>query len=192
MTNLAAFALRALLATRPDAAPTALWRLQLDLIDIAQGLLGTRDLTQQVFRPSFADAGPHLMIRANNDGAWCELSTSAGGSWPLTIHQMAHESVHLLNPGLAGTANTLEEGVAVMFSQYASTFFGLPPLQPTVPAYVEALELFQGLPRWFRDRSKSTSGRGFVERSHARTPSGRRTGPRPAKACASCKQIRAW
>ena len=41
--------------------------------------------------------------------------------WPTVVYELAHETVHLLNPVFLGEANYLEEGVAVAFSLHGQT-----------------------------------------------------------------------
>ena len=58
---------------------------------------------------------------------------------------MAHETVHLLNP-VPGKGNYLGEGVAVAFSVYVQTLFGLQPQPIGLASYRRALELVCRLP----------------------------------------------
>jgi len=79
------------------------------------------------------------------DGAFVALSMAASGYWPTVIFELAHETVHLLDP-IAGYTNWLEEGIAVDYSIYAQFLFGLTPLQPEPGPYMEALQLVRTLP----------------------------------------------
>jgi hypothetical protein len=131
--------------TRPESEPSTLWLLQTELLNVAQGLLGKRDLTKHIYQPSFHPAGPHLRNTPNLDGASVELSPNAAGYWPSTVYEMAHETVHLLNPTVSHT-NWLEEGVAVAFSQHALALYGLPIFPVIFDTYRRALELVSDLP----------------------------------------------
>ena len=102
-------------ATNPVDDPAALWPLQLRLLDAAESLLGARDLSKKVYQPQFTDHGPNLRKTPNLNGAFVELSRTAETDWAEAVFEMAHETVHLLNP-VAGNTNNLEEGVAVAFS----------------------------------------------------------------------------
>ena len=58
----------------------------------------------QVFFPAFGKVAIRLSLRCESD-------------YLLGCYQLAHETVHLLSPVDGRTITTLEEGVAVMFSQ---------------------------------------------------------------------------
>lgn len=130
---------------RPDAAAAVLWKLQQDLLLLAEGLLGPRDGNKKIYQPTFEPDGPRLRNTPTLDGAFAELSLNAAVYWPTSVYEMAHETVHLLNP-TTGHTNWLEEGVAVAFSQYALAHYGLPLQEPALPTYAEALKLVQELP----------------------------------------------
>lgn len=146
--------------TRPESDPVTLRRLQIELLDVAQGLLGTRDLTKRIHQPSFHPNGPRLLNTPNLDGAYAELSPNAAGYWPTTVYEMAHETIHMLNPTVSYT-NCLEEGVAVAFSEYALALYGLPHFRTTFETYRRALELVSDLPGGpfeFAKRARVASG----------------------------------
>ena len=130
--------------TKPRDDPHALWSLQVELMSMAQSLLGHRDTSKQVYQPQFTDNGPCIRNTPNLDGAFAELSQSAGSSWPLAVFQMAHETVHLLNPVPGGT-NNLEEGVAVAFSLQVQPSYGI-SVQISDPCYEHVLQLASMLP----------------------------------------------
>ncbi len=132
-------------ATRPDADAVLLWRLQNELLLLVEGLLGPRDGTKQIYQPVFQENGPNLRNTPNLDGAFAELSPNAGGYWPTAVFELAHETVHLLNP-IVNYTNWLEEGVAVAFSLHALVRYGLAQQLPTLPTYAQALKLVQELP----------------------------------------------
>lgn len=131
--------------TRPDAGPSRLWWLQNDLLRLAEQKLGPRDKSKEIYQPGFHPDGPHLINTPTMDGAFALLSPNAAGYWPTAVYELAHETVHLLNP-TAGNTNWLEEGVAVAFSVVALGHYDLPTLRPSPGAYLEALSLVQGLP----------------------------------------------
>ena len=128
----------------PQDAPPALWALQQDLLALAEHLLGPRDRSKQICQPVFNHDGPFLRNTPHLDGAFAVLSLNAAGYWPTAIYEMAHETVHLLNP-IAGETNFLEEGIAVAFSMYALDAYSLPPFETPVVSYTEALKLVRAL-----------------------------------------------
>ena len=131
-------------ATNPVDDPAALWALQLELLGRAETLLGSRDQSKKVYRPQFTDCGPNLRNTLNRDGAFVELSRAAETEWAEAVFEMAHETVHLLNP-VAGNTNNLEEGVAVAFSLYVQPAYGI-NVQPGTTAYDHPHDLVSRLP----------------------------------------------
>jgi hypothetical protein len=129
---------------RPDASPVALWIVQQDLLARVQALLGTRDETKKIYQPIFTDGGPYLSNTPNLDGAFAALSKSAAGYWPTVVYELAHETVHLLDP-VAGFTSWFEEGIAVAFSVEMSRLLTSHPMVPDLPSYLEALALVQRL-----------------------------------------------
>jgi hypothetical protein len=131
----------------PKDNPAALWRLQNLLLREAEAVLGPRDASKKIFQPVINSHGPRIRNTPTLDGAFVELGINAGVYWPTTIYEMAHETVHLLNP-ITGYTNWLEEGVAVDFSLYAQPVFTTAPLQsPTLESYQRALQLVRSIPR---------------------------------------------
>jgi hypothetical protein len=132
---------------RPTDDAPSVWAVQLRLLNAAEGLLGPRDSQKQIFQPTFGtDAqGPHVINTPTCDGAFAKLSANAAGYWSALVFELAHETVHLLNP-IAGHTNWLEEGVAVAFSIHAQGLYNI-PLDPIPPgAYWDALTLVDALP----------------------------------------------
>ena len=88
--------------------------------------------------------GPQLRNTPDLDGAYVELSPNGRFYWPTVVFEMAHETVHLLNP-VPGNTNNLEEGVAVAFSLHVQ-----PSYEISVPvcmrSYEYALMLANSLP----------------------------------------------
>ena len=130
--------------TNPRDDPSALWALQMELMSIAESVLGRRDLSKKVYQPQFNDDVPHLRNTPNEDGAFVELSRSAECDWPTVVFEMAHETVHLLNP-IPGDANYLEEGVAVVFSLSVQPVYGI-SMPVSMQSYQYALQLVSTLP----------------------------------------------
>ena len=131
-------------ATNPVDDPAALWELQLELLAQAETLLGPRDQSKSVCQPRFTDHGPNLRNTPGRDGAFVELSRAAETDWAETVFEMAHETVHLLNP-VAGNTNNLEEGVAVAFSLHVQPAYGI-NVRPGTTAYDHPLDLVRRLP----------------------------------------------
>lgn len=131
--------------THPIDDAASLWALQQELMRAAENLLGSRDTTKNIFQPTFDDAGPRLRNTPNFDGAFVELSRNAESHWPTVVFELAHETVHLLNPTI-GYTNWLEEGVAVEFSIHAQSMFDLQSYMPPGGAYLDALEMVRALP----------------------------------------------
>ena len=130
--------------TMPRDDRKALWALQLELLSMAESILGRRDKSKKIYQPQFSDEGPRIRNTPNLDGAFCELSRAGDCYWPTVVFEMAHETVHLLNP-VAGNANNLEEGVAVAFSLCVQPMYGI-SVQPPMPSYRLALQLSGMLP----------------------------------------------
>ncbi len=130
--------------TVPRNDPSGLWKLQNELLSMAECVLGRRDLSKQIYQPQFTDEGPQLRNTPNLDGAFAELSRAGESYWPTVVFEMAHETVHLLDP-IPGNAKTLEEGVAVEFSLYVQVYYGV-CIRPSLPSYLRASELVRLLP----------------------------------------------
>ena len=129
----------------PGEAPSALWELQCELLGLAEDALGPRDTSKIIYQPVFADDGPHIRNTPNLDGAFAELSRNAEGFWPTAVYELAHETVHLLNPK-PGIGNWLSEGIAVAFSVYAQLHFKLEPQHTNLQSYRRSLEFVSELP----------------------------------------------
>ncbi len=132
-------------AVLPNDSPTNVLSLQWTLMAFAESILGIRDRTKTIYQPVFTDHGPNIRNTPNLDGAFAELSRNAEGYWPTVVNELAHETVHLLNPK-PGDGTWLSEGVAVAFSNYAQRQFKLEPQSISMPSYRRALELASELP----------------------------------------------
>ena len=118
--------------------------LQIELLSMAESILGRRNLSKKVYRPQFSGDGPHIRNTQNLDGAFVELSRAGECSWPEVVFEMAHETVHLLNP-IAGNTNNLEEGVAVAFSLHVQPSYSI-CVHPSSPSYLHVFQLASMLP----------------------------------------------
>ena len=87
--------------------------------------MGRGDKAFQLYLPQFNDDGPNVRFTLDGRGAYAELAPNAQRQWRFAVFQLAHETVHLLDPGLLGTATYLEEGVAVAFSHHVQPRYGI-------------------------------------------------------------------
>ena len=132
-------------APSPGQDPSTLWSVQLHLLRLAEDTLGPRDASKTICQPVFTDHGPNIRNTPNLDGAFAELSRKAEPYWPTLINELAHETVHLLNPK-PGDGTWLSEGIAVAFSNYAQRQFKLEPQCVNMASYRRSLELVSELP----------------------------------------------
>ena len=102
--------------TNPRDEPEKLWKLQQELLKIVEFTFGPCDPLWVIRQPRFCDKGPMTYLRG--DTVWVKLSRNGECYWPTVVYEMAHETVHLLNPVPVDESNYLEEGVAVAFSFY--------------------------------------------------------------------------
>ena len=131
-------------ASSPGQDPSALWSVQLQLLELAEDILGPRDGSKIMYRPVFTEAGPNIRNTPNLDGAFAELSRNAEAYWPTAVYELAHETAHLLNP-MPGNGNWLSEGIAVAFADYAQRCYGIEPQSIGMASYRRALELVSKL-----------------------------------------------
>ncbi|MEZ8232408.1 hypothetical protein CWO04_00340 [Vibrio splendidus] len=137
----------------PKDSKVAVWALQKFLLEEAEKLLGKKELDKQIFQPTFGERGPFIRNRLQNDGAWAVLSHNAGGYWPAALYELAHETIHLLNP-VIGYTNYLEEGIAVAYSIDMSKRETTHPMSPNDKYYQRAYELVQLLPDGIYESAK--------------------------------------
>jgi hypothetical protein len=102
-------------AERPDAAANVIWSIQNTLLNEVEKRLGSRDTSKQICQPIFGKGGPHIIVSFDFKQAYAKLSLNAAGFWPTAVYELAHETVHLLNP-ITGPGTVLEEGVAETFA----------------------------------------------------------------------------
>ena len=100
---------------RPDASQSTMWSIQLNLLDEAERRPGSRDPSKQICQPVFGKGGPHIIVSFDFKQAYAKLSLNAAGFWPTAAYELAHETIHLLNP-IVGPGTVLEEGVAETFA----------------------------------------------------------------------------
>ena len=144
--------------TKPRDDPNALWALQMELLSMAESVLGPRDASKKIYRPKFADDGPRIRNTPNLDGAFVELSHAGECYWPTIVYEMAHETVHLLNP-IPGDTNNLEEGIAVDFSLKAQKSYDIVIQKPSMESYLCALQLVGMLPEGSLEAAKRVRDR---------------------------------
>ena len=132
-------------AALPGQDPSALWSVQLQLLKLAEDTFGPRDASKTICQPAIAEDGPYIRNTPNLDGAFAELSRNAEGYWPTAVKELAHETVHLLNPK-PGDGTWLSEGIAVAFSNYAQRQFELELQRVNMASYRRSLELVSELP----------------------------------------------
>jgi hypothetical protein len=133
---------------RPDTdeGEPMLWAIQQQLLGHAEVLFGARNQSKKIYQPIFREDGPIVINTPTLDGAFAALSIGAGGYWPTVVYELAHETIHLLDP-ITGNTNWLEEGAAVLFSVQMSKAMTTHPQQPKPgSAYEEALSLLEVLP----------------------------------------------
>ena len=122
----------------------SLWALQCFLIDECESRLGAVANDKKIYQPVFGGDRPNIVNTPNLDGAFASLSDAARKYWPTTLYELAHETVHLLDP-IEGYTNYLEEGFAVHFSIEMSKAFTNHAQQPNCPFYLEAWDLVNKL-----------------------------------------------
>ncbi len=144
--------------TTPRDDPSALWALQMELLSMAESVLGPRDASKKIWQPQFANDGPRIRNTPNLDGAFAELSRAGECYWPTIVYEMAHETVHLLNP-IPGDTNNLEEGVAVEFSLKAQQSYDIVIQKPSMESYLHVLQLVSMLPEGSLEAAKRVRDR---------------------------------
>ncbi|WP_133273792.1 hypothetical protein [Hymenobacter radiodurans] len=128
----------------PHTVPNEVWQLQNYLLNEAETLLGPKGNTI-IYQPEFKKVGGPQLINSNTrDGAWAALSPYAAQYWPTTAYELAHETIHLLNP-VHGYTNHFEEGIAVLFAERISQHTESPQ-QDDISAYRKALALIHHIP----------------------------------------------
>lgn len=109
-------------STIPCNDKSEVWKLQKFLFRECEEILGSRDKSKIIFQPEFKEGAPFIIHNYEMNGAGAILSKNASTYWPTLLFELAHETVHLLNPVIE--ANYLEEGFAALFSLEMSNKFG--------------------------------------------------------------------
>lgn len=127
----------------PTAKPVEdrvhVWTLQKLILSEAEIRFGPMNPAKKLFRPEFVENGPHVINTPSFDGGFAGLSMNAASYWPAFIWELSHETVHLLDPDVAG-APYLEEGFCDFFAvEMATPIRGVPSSRAN--AYVEAERL---------------------------------------------------
>ena len=132
--------------TKPRDNPENLRRLQNELMRIAEAMLGPRDSSIRIVSPDFTDDVPHIFREPTSSGfVWkALLGPCAKDYWRFAVFQLAHETVHLLNPQ-PGSGSYLEEGVAVEFSLRIQPLYSI-NIVVNSQDYEDAHELVRQLP----------------------------------------------
>ena len=84
-------------ATQPVNDPAGLWSLQLEILAMAESLLGPRESSKKIYQPQFTDNGPQLRNTPDLGGAYVELSRNGQRYWPTVVFEMSHETSALYN-----------------------------------------------------------------------------------------------
>lgn len=118
--------------------------LQHSLLLRAEQEFGPRDARQLVKLPIFELHGPRIINIPG--GAYATLSLNAAQYWPTVVYELAHETIHLLDP-VVGYTTFMEEGSAVAFSVCMSAELTPHPMSPPPHSiYGLALDLVRTLP----------------------------------------------
>jgi hypothetical protein len=101
---------------------------------------GPRDPSYTILGLEFCGEVPQVWFPGNCRHVVIQLTPSTMNDVVRAVYQLAHEAVHLLDPGVFGNASVFEEGVATLFSvQYARTI--QPSYTPAHPKYDAAARL---------------------------------------------------
>lgn len=86
------------------------------MLRTAEERFGVRDKDYSVLGIEFGESGPFIWYPGNCKNIAIQLSIGSMASERCALYELAHECIHLLTPTGKGTANYLEEGLAVYFS----------------------------------------------------------------------------
>jgi hypothetical protein len=131
--------------TRPSDDLDSVCNLQNELLGFLAELVGERDMSKELLKPFFGGDIPMMVTLPGGKCIVARLSDIARDHWPSTVYELAHETVHMLNP-MPDHTNFLEEGIAVEFSLLALRQYGCEPMSVAPDAYAEALQLVRELP----------------------------------------------
>ena len=94
-----------------------------EMISHLEAQFGSRDRSWTILGIEFCESGPRTWYPGNRGQIIIQLSRSASTDLVQALFQLAHESVHLLDPTAFSHATVLEEGLATHFSlQYIKQF----------------------------------------------------------------------
>jgi hypothetical protein len=88
-----------------------------EILDEAEALFGRRDHSVTMLGIEFHEGPPFLCLHATRPHVTINLSLGSRVDSRCAILELAHETVHLLNPA-QGPAGVLEEGLATFFSKH--------------------------------------------------------------------------
>lgn len=95
-----------------------------EILRLIEEQFGERNRSFTLVGVEFCETGPQCWFPGNCGHIVIQLNTSAMNDRVRAFYQLAHECVHLLDPGVLGTASVFEEGVATLFSlEYARRFW---------------------------------------------------------------------
>ena len=127
-----------------------MWQMQQQLMAYAEQLFGPRSIRKTLYQPDYDEDGPFVRYTPSFDGAFADLSYNSKSSWPCAFYELAHETVHLLDPrgdsSPVPTASVLEEAIASSFAAHCQEIAGVTPF-PHKGNYSLAIELSQKLGR---------------------------------------------
>lgn len=91
--------------------------LQWTLVRVIESWFGERSAgAVQIGRPTFEGGRPQIFFAPDGSQVCAQLSEASGGNWSAAMYELAHETVHLLDPE-DGFTNWFEEGVATAAAQ---------------------------------------------------------------------------
>lgn len=113
------------------------------IIEEMESIFGKRDAAFTIDNDILYRAGVPMVWTYDEENKKCKVLLSNGclTYWPCFIYEMAHESIHLLNPQPVA-ASYLEEGIAVWFSHYMMDKCGYKK-HPPKGDYKKALKLIE-------------------------------------------------
>jgi hypothetical protein len=88
-----------------------------EILDEAEAMFGRRDHSFTMLGIEFHEGPPFLWLHATRPHVTINLSLGSRVDSRCAILELAHETVHLLNPA-QGSAGVLEEGLATFFSKH--------------------------------------------------------------------------
>ena len=131
-------------ATQPVIDPVGLWSLQLELLAMAESLLGPREASKKIYQPQFTDDGPQLR---NTLGPGRRVR----GIEPERTAVLAHGSLRDVPRGrftcsipFLETRTILRKALPSRFSLHVQSSYGI-SIPVSMPSYLYALRLVQAL-----------------------------------------------